>query len=339
MFINNKLDLINEQTSPLFRIMWVYNSEDPKRKQFGNNICAFHIGNGNILSVAHNLKSESGIVNSFEDEIFQSEIIPHLNPDQQKLFSQHYLLDNTTQKRYANIRDQNISKSIIDIFRQIKFDTRWITLNEKNICTPHLIVQFRDGLFYNDVSLSGNFNASTYFHEPLLNRHTFLIKLKLQKAFYSEDIALYKIVDTNQGIIDRLPALTPDFSILNNDVTNFYCIQSSPGSFLGRLLNTATIEGYSDNWSSFIDPVGGNYIMEGLRYLIRGYFRFGSSGAPYVYYNVDEGKFKVNAIQSEASPIQLSINNNREGNYQYVNAIASPLKNILSALTENTITV
>ena len=68
--------------------------------------------------------------------------------------------------------------------------------------------------------------------------------------------------------------------------------------------------------------------MDGLRYLIRGYFRFGSSGAPYVYYNADEGQFKVNAIQSEASPIQLSINNSRDGNFQYVNAIASPLKNI-----------
>ena len=75
--------------------------------------------------------------------------------------------------------------------------------------------------------------------------------------------------------------------------------------------------------------------MDGLRYLIRGYFRFGSSGAPYVYYSEAEGQFKVNAIQSEASPIQLSINNNREGNYQYVNAIASPLKNIQGELEIN----
>lgn len=68
--INRKLELINEQTSPLFRIMWVYNSNDVIRKQFANNICAFHIGNGYILSVAHNLKTESGIVNSMDESIF-----------------------------------------------------------------------------------------------------------------------------------------------------------------------------------------------------------------------------------------------------------------------------
>ena len=34
--------------------------------------------------------------------------------------------------------------------------------------------------------------------------------------------------------------------------------------------------------------------------------------------------FKANAIQSEACPIQLSINNNRDGNFQYINALASP---------------
>ena len=72
--------------------------------------------------------------------------------------------------------------------------------------------------------------------------------------------------------------------------------------------------------------------MDGLRYLIRGYFRFGTSGAPYLFFDEKEKIFKVNAIQSEASPIQLSINNNRQGNFQYVNAIAAPLKNIKSEL-------
>ena len=330
--ITKKLELINEQTSPLFRIMWVYNYDEPVRKQFGNNICAFHIGNGLILSVAHNLRAESGIVNSIDETIFQSEILPQLNPAQNQLFAQCYLLDSNTHKRYVNITDPNISKSVIELFRQIKFDTRWLTLGQRNICKPHLIVQFRDNLFYNDVALTGNFNAATSFQEPSLNRHTFLIELELQKAFYNNDIALYKIVNTRQDVIKRLPSLSVDFAILDNSVTNFYCVQSSPGSFLGRLLNNATIEGYSDNWSVFTDKIGGNYIMEGLRYLIRGYFRFGSSGAPYVYYNDAEGQFKVNAIQSEASPIQLSINNNREGNYQYVNAIASPLKNIQNEL-------
>ena len=330
--ITQKLDLINELTSPLFRIMWVFNSDDTVRKQFGNNICAFHIGNGLILSVAHNLRSESGIINSIDDPIFQTEILANLNPAQKEFLIQHYPLDGNTNKRYIKIGDPNSSKSIIELFRQVKFDTRWETLSKRNICKPYLIVQFRNELFYNDAGLTKHFNSFTSFPEHTLNRHTFLIELELQKAFYSNDIALYKIINTGSEVINRLPRLTADFNILDNSITNFYCIQSSPGSFLGRLLNIATIEGYSDNWSAFTDRVGGNYIMEGLRYLIRGYFRFGSSGAPYVYYNDEEKQFKVNAVQSEASPIQLSINNNREGNYQYVNAIASPLNNIQGEL-------
>ena len=43
------------------------------------------------------------------------------------------------------------------------------------------------------------------------------------------------------------------------------------------------------------------------------------------FYDKENKQFKVNAIQSEACPIQLSINNNRDGNFQYVNALASPL--------------
>jgi hypothetical protein len=68
--------------------------------------------------------------------------------------------------------------------------------------------------------------------------------------------------------------------------------------------------------------------LEGLRYLIKGYFRFGSSGAPYLVYNSELNEFEANAIQSEACPIQLSISNKRDGNFQYVNAIATPLSNI-----------
>ena len=44
----------------------------------------------------------------------------------------------------------------------------------------------------------------------------------------------------------------------------------------------------------------------------------------------------VNAIQSEASPLQLSINNTMAGNFQYVNAIASPLAMIKDKLRELT---
>ena len=103
-------------------------------------------------------------------------------------------------------------------------------------------------------------------------------------------------------------------------------MQSSPGGFLGRLLNKAHIEGFLDHHGTFVDRIGGNYTFEGTRYLIKGYFRFGSSGAPYVYYDPESDQFKINAIQSEACPIQLLINNSQAGNFQYVNALGSPIK-------------
>jgi hypothetical protein len=312
--------------------MWVFNSEEPSRKQFGNNICAFHIGDGFILTVAHNLRSESGLVRSMDESIFQTEILSALNPAQGQLIQNSYAFDPATNKRYTNITDPNLTNSIIEIFNQIKFDNRWEALGKKNICKPYLIVQFRSNLFYEDLTLTSQFNPSFSFTEISLGRHTFMIELELQKAFYSDDIALYRIKDADKEIINRLPYASVDFSVLDNDVSSLCCLQSSSNSFLGRLLNNATIEGYADNWSVFNDKHGGNYIMDGLRYLIRGYFRFGTSGAPYLFFDEKEKIFKVNAIQSEASPIQLSINNNRQGNYQYVNAIASPLRNIQSQL-------
>jgi hypothetical protein len=331
--ITKKLELIDEQTSPLFRILWAFNSDEPVKRQFGNNICAFHIGNGFILTVAHNLRTEAGAIHSMEEEIYQREIYPKLNPAQKQVYDQWYPFDAASNKRYLHITDPNSSKTIVETFRQINFDTRWQTLVEKKICRPNLIVQFRDNLFYSDASLTrNNFNSSTYFHEPSLNRHTFILGLEFVKAFYSDDIALYRIASTSPDIIAKLPYVPVDYSMLDDNESNLYCLQSSSGSSLGRLLNIAKIEGYADSWSMFADRIGGNYIMDGTRYLIRGYFRFGSSGAPYIVYHEHERQFKVNAIQSEASGIQLSINNSREGNFQYVNAIASPLKNIMTEL-------
>lgn len=96
----------------------------------------------------------------------------------------------------------------------------------------------------------------------------------------------------------------------------------------------ATVEGLLDHTSLFSDPIGGNYPIKGLRYLIKGYFRFGSSGAPYLTYDPKTERYAANAIQSEASPIQLTIDSNREGNYQFVNAIATPLHNVKEYLSE-----
>ncbi|WP_333879395.1 hypothetical protein, partial [Flavobacterium sp.] len=145
-------------------------------------------------------------------------------------------------------------------------------------------------------------------------------------------IALYKIVNTPEEILNVIPSVKINFDILPDNQDNYYCLQSSPTSEVGKLLNKAQIDGFTEHFAIFPEHIGGNYTLEGLRYLIKGYFRFGSSGAPYLVYHSELNEFKVNAIQSEACPIQLSINNQRDGNFQYVNAIATPLQNIQEKL-------
>jgi len=329
--IKNQLDLISEQTSPLFRIMWVTNPDEASRRNFDNNISAFHIGGGYILSVAHNLRIENPLVKSFDEQVYQSDIYSRLNPAQKIVFDQCYIPDANTGKRHIQLNNPTYIQSISETLKAINFDSRWITLGEKKISTPMLIIQFSNNLFYNDASVSDYFRGN-YFFEPTLNRHTFLLETELVKAFYESDIAVYKIKKPDAAIIHKIPSVKVDFSIINDSNENLFCLQSSPAGFLGRLLNKAWMEGFLDHHQVFNDRVGGNYILEGIRYLIKGYFRFGSSGAPYLIYDETSDAFKVNAIQSEASPVQLSINNNREGNYQYVNAIASPLHLVKSPL-------
>ncbi len=330
--LQKQLELTHEQTSPLFRIMWVQNSNEPNRRHFDNNICAFHIGNGYILSVAHNLKAEARHFKSIENGIYLTNIFPYLNTEQAQLFETCYPFDITTGKRYWNSNDPNEFQLVIDTLKQINFDTRWITMTERLICKPYLVVQFKDNQFYNNSELTIHFNDATSFAEPSINRHTFLLEVALVEAYYNEDIALYKVVNTPQVVIDAMPSLEIDYNILNDNLENYYCLQSSPTSEIGKLINKAQIEGFTEHFAIYHDRIGGNYNLEGLRYLIKGYFRFGSSGAPYVVYDSNTNTFKVNAIQSEACPIQLSINNHRDGNFQYINAIASPLQVIQKKL-------
>ena len=330
--LQKQLELTNEQTSPLFRIMSIQNKDEPHRRHFENNICAFHIGNGFILSVAHNLKAEAKLFKSIDNGIYLTDIFPYLNPEQAQLFEACYPLDIATGKRYWNNTNTNDFQLVIDTLKQINFDTRWKTMMERSICKSYLVIQFKNNLFYNNAELNAHFNTSTCFAEPSINRHTFLIEVELIEAFYNEDIALYRMVNTPQAIIDVMPSLEIDYAILEDDQENYYCLQSSPTSEIGKLLNKAQIEGFTEHFAIFQENIGGNYTLEGLRYLIKGYFRFGSSGAPYVVYDSITNTFKVNAIQSEACPIQLSINNQRDGNFQYVNAIASPLQVIQERL-------
>jgi hypothetical protein len=333
--LHKQLELTNEQTSPLFRIMWIQNRDEPHRRHFENNICAFHIGNGFILSVAHNLKVEANIFKSIDNAIYLTDIFPYLNQEQAQLFESCYPLETGNQKRYANITNPNDYQSIINLLKHINFDSRWTTMMDRKICRPHLVIQFKNNLFFNKPELSAHFNQTTYFAEPGIQRHTFLVEVELVEAFYNEDIALYKIINTPKEVVDAMPSLEVDYSLLDDNQENYYCLQSSPTSEIGKLLNKAQIDGFTEHFAIFQERFGGNYNLEGLRYLIKGYFRFGSSGAPYVVYDDKTNSFRVNAIQSEACPIQLSISNQRDGNFQYVNAIASPLQIIRERLEKH----
>ena len=330
--IDKKRALIGEQTSPLQRIMWVYNVDEPQRRTFENNICAFHIGRGYFLSVAHNLRVQAGHYRSIPEELYRREVFAKLDGSQHRQMEQYYMLDEYTNKRYLNTADPGQLQHIQAILKQKRFDTRWVTMTQKNICQSYLIFQFKENLFYNDAALTSMIDPSLHLFDPDSHKHTFLVQVELVNAFYAADVALYKIVNMPQEVIDRIPSAEVCYDFLDDSTDKLYCLQSSPSGPAGRLLNQAHIEGMLDHFGIFPDEVGGNYNFEGDRYLIRGYFRFGSSGAPYLRYDEGKGKFLINAIQSEASGIQLSIKNDREGNFQYVNAIASPLSIIREEL-------
>ena len=329
-----KMTLIDEQTSPLHRIMWIYNIEDAQKRTFENNISAFHIGNGYFLSVAHNLRIQPGYFRSIDLDTYRSEILPKLDGAQNRLMEQYYHTDEYAGKKYLASNDPNAIHTIAAILKQKRFDTRWVTLAEKGICNTHLIFQFREEKFYGDEQVTKLFPDALRLYDGDARKHTFLAPVDLVEAFYGEDIALYKM-DAPKEVIDKIPVLPIDYSFLEEDGTRLYCLQSSPSGPTGRMINQARIEGLLDHFGIFQDEVEGNYLFEGYRYLIKGYFRFGSSGAPYVFYDVATGRYVVNAIQSEASGIQLSIKNDREGNFQYVNAIASPLSIIRERLEKH----
>ncbi len=324
-----KLAAINDQTSPLFRIMSVHNDNEPLRRQVDNNICAFHIGNGYILSVVHALKGELTVFRSMTNVRFQADIVPQLTPPELQQFNQWYLLDNATNKRYLNITLQNEIQQLVDILKRINYDTRIATLYQNQICKPYLIIQQRSAQFYNNVVAHGHFIPSNTFLDPGCQRQTYLIETELVESFTEDDIALYRIINTHQSIIDLIPKFEIDDEVYDASNKDFYCLQTAPSDLTpGRLINEANIEGLLDQWTMQPDRIGGNYIFQGLRYLIKGYFRFGSSGAPYIKFDPVTNTFKVNAIQSEACPIQLTINNDRKGNFQWINAIATPLANV-----------
>lgn len=324
-----KLAAISDLTSPLFRIMAIQNDLEPQWRQYDNNICAFHIGNGFIVSVGHNLRLEATLFKSVSEDLYQSGIIPLLNADELRHFGEILVPGPFPGKRYLKINNQNDAPAFIAALKRINFDTRWVALYEKQIAKPYLLIQQRGTVFYNNQLLHSQFNPLLMFVDPHSNRQSYLIETELVDAWYEDDVALYKIVNTPQGIIDAIPRFEIDPEIYDVSNGDYYCVQSAPSDLNpGRMINEANIEGLVDQYTPFKDRFGGNYNLQGLRYLIKGYFRFGSSGAPYIKYDAAKQSFKVNAVQSEACPIQLEIKSSKVGNFQFINAIATPLANV-----------
>jgi hypothetical protein len=328
-----KLASINDLTSPLFRIMTIHNANEPARRLYDNNVCAFHIGKGFILSVGHALRAELSVFRSMPEARFQTDIIPHLSANELQKINQWFLLDNTTKKRYLNITDETQFPLLFDILRRINYDTRILTLYERQICKPYLVIQQRAALFYNNAAAHGQFDPNFVFQDPISQRQTYLIETELVDTYSDDDVAIYRIINTHENILNLIPKFEIDAEIYDESNGDFYCLQIAPSDLTpGRMINEANIEGLIDQWTLQTDRIAGGYVLQGLRYLIKGYFRFGSSGAPYIKFDNTTNTFKVNAIQSEACPIQLTIKNDRVGNFQWINAIATPLANVIDQI-------
>lgn len=329
-----KLAVIHDQTSPMFRIMAIQNELEPQWRQYDNNICAFHIGKGFILTVGHNLRIEAKMFKSVAEEIYQSEIIPHLNPLERQQLEKILVPGPLPGKRYLKVHDQNEVDAFMAALRRINFDTRWVAFYGKRIAKPYLLIQQRDPGFYNNQAALSLFNPLLKFIDSSSRRYSYLIETQLVEGWYEEDVALYRIVNTPQSIIDSIPAFDIDPEVYDGSERDYFCVQPAPSDLNpGRMINEANIEGLIDQYTPFKDRFGGNFNLQGLRYLIKGYFRFGSSGAPYIKFDTAAQKFRVNAIQSEACPIQLEIKSSKAGNFQFINAIATPLASVIDRIS------
>jgi len=322
----SKQKLIQEQSSPLFRIMSIYDDTDAQRRKFEGNITAFHIGKGYILSVSHYLRTRFPLVRSTPETFFQTEILSKFPAAEANQLLRNFPVDPSTRKRYLTPSDEKAAQKLTKKFQEHKCDTTVQTLYSHGVCKPFLIVHSQNGQFFNDPEVTAQLSPCYVLHEAQINRYTFLLELEVSRVFLQQDIAIYRVINASPDVIRLLPSISPDYRIYDDESTNVYCLQDSPsGTNLGRLLSRAQIEGMLDQHSFQGDEISGRFAFEGLRYLIRGYFRFGSSGAPYVKLDDATREFAVIAIQSEACPIQLTIKNDREGNFQWINAIATPL--------------
>lgn len=133
---DKKLNLIDENNSPLFRIMSVYNLSG-NNIAFANNICAFHIGNGLVISVAHHLRAFDGLPILLTETFYQNELSPKIDPNDLPLFNQHYTSIPGTAKRVFNGGgNQPLVEQLIKKLDEAKVDRRFSKLHTENCCKP-----------------------------------------------------------------------------------------------------------------------------------------------------------------------------------------------------------
>jgi hypothetical protein len=219
-------------------------------------------------------------VRSTPEAFFQAQILAKFPVNETNQLLRHYPADSSTNRRYLTLSDEKTAQKLIKKFLDYKCDTAVQNLYTHGVCKPFLIVQSKNSQLFNDAQVTAQLDQRHVFQKLALNRYTFLLELKVVKVFLEYDIAIYRTINVPPAVVRLLPSISLDYSSYDDDCTGLHCLQNSPsGTNLGRLLNRAQIEGILDQHSIQGDPVSGNYIFEGLRYLIRGYFRFGSSGA------------------------------------------------------------
>ena len=134
---DKKLELIDENKSPLFRIMSVYNLNG-NNIAFTNNICAFHIGNGLVISVAHNLRALDGLPILLSDTFYQNELSAKVDHNDLALFDQHYTSIPGTAKRVFNGGgNQPLVEQLVKKLDDAKVDRRYSKLHTDNCCKPY----------------------------------------------------------------------------------------------------------------------------------------------------------------------------------------------------------
>src|SRR5258707_868198 len=87
---------------------------------------------------------------------------------------------------------------------------------------------FRIMAIYSDDISTQKINPAHIYFSPELSRHTFLLEAELVEAFYSNDIALYRIVNRDPEILNKLPYVEIDYEMYTESDNDFFCLQSAP---------------------------------------------------------------------------------------------------------------